>query len=108
MSGLIHHRCVQHQDREAVARCPSCRQFFCRECVTEHEDQFICATCLRQRASNVVPAARGAQAWWMTVSAVAGMSLLVLLFYVLGVGWSKLPNSFHQDADPDEPGQGVR
>lgn len=35
-----------------MARCPECRRFFCRECVTEHDDQLLCASCLRKAAEK--------------------------------------------------------
>src|SRR5580658_7631208 len=35
---LLDQRCFNHDLREAVAQCPSCKRFFCRECVTEHAD----------------------------------------------------------------------
>ena len=38
--------CFQHPDREAVVRCPSCRKYYCRECVTEHDDRMLCSNCL--------------------------------------------------------------
>jgi hypothetical protein len=33
-----------------VARCPECRRFYCRECVTEHDDRLLCASCLKKAA----------------------------------------------------------
>ena len=36
--------------REAVARCPECTQFFCRECITEHDDRVLCSACLKKLA----------------------------------------------------------
>lgn len=48
MNVLQHQSCFRHASREAVARCPECRQFFCHECVTEHEDRLLCAGCLRK------------------------------------------------------------
>ena len=45
---LAARRCLVHPDREAVARCPSCRQFYCRECVVEHDTRFLCAACLQK------------------------------------------------------------
>jgi hypothetical protein len=50
MSALVHQRCFNHATREAVARCPQCSQFFCRECITEHDDRVICAACLKKLA----------------------------------------------------------
>jgi len=46
MKDLAHQRCFNHVQREAVARCPQCRGYFCRECITEHDDRVICAGCL--------------------------------------------------------------
>ena len=31
-----------------VARCPSCGNFFCRECITEHDELILCAACLKR------------------------------------------------------------
>jgi hypothetical protein len=47
---LADQRCFNHALREAVARCPQCTQFFCRECITEHDDRVLCAACLRTLA----------------------------------------------------------
>lgn len=40
-------RCLNHEAREAVSRCPSCRNYFCRECISIFEDRVICAACLK-------------------------------------------------------------
>jgi hypothetical protein len=45
---LAARRCLVHADREAAARCPACHQYYCRECVVEHEDRFLCAACLQK------------------------------------------------------------
>ena len=47
MSSLTRQRCWIHLEREAAARCPQCANFYCRECVTEHEGRLVCAGCLR-------------------------------------------------------------
>lgn len=39
-------RCRNHADREAVARCPECGNYFCRECIVEYEGRWICKDCL--------------------------------------------------------------
>ena len=41
-------RCLVHRERWAAARCPSCHQFYCRECVVEHDTRFLCAACLQK------------------------------------------------------------
>ena len=48
MAALLANRCLHHPVREAVARCPECGQFFCRECITEHEDRVVCSSCLKR------------------------------------------------------------
>lgn len=47
MSGLAAARCLNHEAREAVSQCPSCKNYFCRECVTIFEDRITCARCLK-------------------------------------------------------------
>jgi len=44
---LAQKRCKNHPDREAVARCPECVKFFCRECITDHDDRVLCTACLK-------------------------------------------------------------
>lgn len=55
MTGLAAARCLNHEAREAVSRCPSCGNYFCRECVTIFEDRVACASCLKV-ASDQKPA----------------------------------------------------
>jgi hypothetical protein len=52
MSGLAAARCLNHEAREAVSRCPSCGNYFCRECVTIFENRVICAACVRLVSGN--------------------------------------------------------
>jgi hypothetical protein len=70
MSGLAAARCLNHEAREAVSRCPSCRNYFCRECIIIFESRVICAACLKavSKAEPVVPQNR---------LGVAGMTLAV-------------------------------
>ena len=54
-ASALQNRCWNHEAREAVCRCPQCGRSFCRECVTEHENRLLCATCLAgaaQAAAN--------------------------------------------------------
>jgi len=48
MASLHHQVCLNHHAREAVAKCPDCGHFYCRECIAEHDDRVICAACLRK------------------------------------------------------------
>lgn len=52
MSDLARQQCFHHPGREAVVRCPSCRRDYCRECVTEHDDRYLCSACLRLEAAR--------------------------------------------------------
>jgi len=52
MNSISRRRCFNHPVREASARCPECERFFCRECVTEHEDRVICSGCLKKLAAS--------------------------------------------------------
>jgi hypothetical protein len=92
MSSLIHQRCFNHVGREAVARCPACGHFFCRECITEHDDKIICAACLAALARAAPRPARGAG--WLRRAALGlvGFVLAWFFFYVLAQGLLQLPS----------------
>jgi hypothetical protein len=94
--GLSGRRCFNHQLREAAALCPACGRFFCRECVTEHDDRVLCASCLRRlhkppllRRFGFAPVARVFQG-------LLGFLLLWVLFYYLGLAFLSLPSSLHE------------
>jgi len=52
MSDLARQQCFNHPGREAIVRCPSCHRDYCRECVTEHDDRYLCSACLRLLAAK--------------------------------------------------------
>ena len=96
MTALAHQRCFNHALREAAARCPGCGNFFCRECITEHDDRVLCAACLKK---NVRPplAQRFASAQIFRVAQFAFALLLAwFFFFLIGAGLLKLPSSFHE------------
>lgn len=98
MSTLAHQRCRNHAGREAVARCPECKRYFCRECITEHDDRVICATCLANLAEG-----RGAKRWRISGVVQAGQFALGLFllwscFYVLGRVLLNVPTEFHEQS----------
>lgn len=96
MNAVSQQRCFNHRAREAAAQCPECRRFFCRECVTEHNDRVICATCLagfakghgghRGRLRTLAPYLQAAGglffAWWT--------------FYAIGQVLLRIPSAFHE------------
>lgn len=80
---LATRRCLVHPDREAAARCPSCHQYYCRECVVEHESQFLCAACLQK--SIEAGAKRSARHidWLSPLRLVLGFAGAYISFYVI-------------------------
>lgn len=95
METLHQQCCFNHTLREAVARCPECKNFFCRECITEHDDRVICATCLKKLAR--VSGARKSPALFLRQSAffMAGIVTAWLFFYWIGQGLLSIPTDFH-------------
>jgi len=93
---LVDQRCLNHALREAAVQCPSCKRFFCRECVTEHHGRMICVGCVTTGAATH-PRARFRTGW--AIMAAAGLLLAWLTFYYLGLTLSRIPSEFH--AEPE-------
>lgn len=96
MEDLLHQRCFNHMSREAVARCPECRRYFCRECVTEHEDKVLCAACLGIRINADVTRLSRFGGLARIARFLIGGALLWVFFYYLGQILLSLPSSFHE------------
>lgn len=97
MSGsLTGLRCANHLLREAAARCPECRRYFCRECVTEHDGRMLCTSCLRKSGQQGPRARRRIwPALGRGTACVASLFLLWMVFYVVGRLLLSLPTPFH-------------
>ncbi|MGH9591737.1 MAG: rhomboid family protein [Bryobacteraceae bacterium] len=91
---LADQRCWIHEEREAAARCLPCRRFFCRECITEHAGEMICAECVARNASPRRASERSRSIRW-TALALAGVFVAWLVFYYLGQGLAQVPSDFH-------------
>jgi hypothetical protein len=91
---ILDQRCLNHALREAAVQCPSCKRFFCRECVTEHEGRMICVACVTALTRNENRTARTARAKW-SVLALAGIMIAWLVFYYLGEALARMPSQFH-------------
>lgn len=75
---IAHQRCWNHAAREASCRCPACKHFFCRECVTEHDTRLLCASCV----SAISRGHRGARSHFSGfLGPVAGLLLAAAVFY---------------------------
>jgi len=97
MSVVAARKCVRHVAREAVARCPSCHDDFCRECVIEHAGLLYCATCLaRATGAKAVPSrSRRRRASNLLLTAVSVL-LLWVVFYAFGQLLKAIPAKVHE------------
>lgn len=96
MSDLSLQRCRNHAHREAVALCPECAAYYCRECIAEHDGRVLCAACLRKLLA-VAPAARRRFSGLAAAGRFLwGFLLLWLVFYSVGRALLSLPSSVHE------------
>jgi hypothetical protein len=95
MQSLIHQRCFNHSQREAVGRCVGCLQFYCRECVTEHDDRLLCAICLEKLAKPPLTQHRDFKGVARLAQCLLSMLLLWFFFYWAGECLLAIPTSFH-------------
>ena len=93
---LSHQRCHNHMLREAAARCPGCGRFFCRECITEHENKVLCAVCLHKLTEPAVIRSNRFQVPLQTGQFLVGIFILYLIFYYLARILLALPSDFHE------------
>jgi hypothetical protein len=96
MRDLASQRCFNHAQREAVARCPQCGHYFCRECITEHDDRVICAACLRKLAQARPLRRRAFAGVTRLCECLLGLMAVWFFFYLIGEALLALPTSFHQ------------
>jgi hypothetical protein len=96
MRALPNQRCLNHGFREAVARCPECRQYFCRECITEHDDRVVCTTCLKKLAATPRTKRRSLANVKRAVQCVAGVLVAWFFFFLIGEILVGVPDSFHE------------
>ena len=96
MNALVAQRCVHHAEREAVARCPECGRFFCRECISEHDDRVLCARCLSQRVTAEPKRRSGFGQLIRACAAIFGLLVAWWFFDLVGRGLMLLPASVHE------------
>ncbi len=93
---LRQQRCVHHPQREASARCPECGRFYCRECITEHDDRVLCAACVA-RLSLKQTAKRKRWNWLPRLAlAMLAFTLVFLIFLLLGNFLLSVPSPSYQ------------
>jgi hypothetical protein len=96
MKALQQSRCLNHEFREAVARCPQCRHFFCRECIVEHDDVILCSNCLRQTTRKAESRRSWKRPLSLATQGVFGFLLGWFCFYSLGKNLLELEPDFHE------------
>ena len=91
-------RCFNHAAREAVACCPECRRFHCRECVTDFRDRLLCTACISalQLASGAAQDSRRRARLYRGSAVFAGFIVAWLSFVVVAQILSSIPSRFHQ------------
>jgi hypothetical protein len=85
---------VRHASREAAAKCFSCGEFFCRECVVEHGGRLLCSPCLARSVSGPGAGVRK-RAAARAAALVSGCLVLWLGFYVMGALLVRIPAEVH-------------
>jgi uncharacterized paraquat-inducible protein A len=93
---LRQQRCVNHPQREASARCPECGRFYCRECVTEHDDRVLCAACLAKISRRKEPARVRWGSLLRVALAIFSFAVVFFLIFALGNFLLSIPSEFHQ------------
>jgi len=96
LKDLSGQRCLNHPEREAVAICPECKRSFCRECVIEHEDRVLCASCIRIRLQPPEKKHFILSRLFSVAECCLGFLLLWILFYALGQMLISIPSYFHE------------
>jgi len=92
---MMQQRCFNHEFREAASRCPVCLRYFCRECVTEHEDRVLCTECLKKIVAHEGVQAGAFRRMLRGLLPVAGLLMAWLFFYALGRTLLSIPVPIH-------------
>jgi late competence protein required for DNA uptake (superfamily II DNA/RNA helicase) len=95
LATLRQRRCDNHPNREASARCPECGRFFCRECITEHDDRVVCASCLAKLTTKKT---MDGKSWtWAPKLGLALLAVAIVYFFLLLIGnlLVSIPSQFH-------------
>ena len=96
MKNLAKQRCANHASREAAARCPDCGRFFCRECVSEHDDRLLCAQCLAKLARTSFSKRYHLAGVVNVMRMLLGIFALWWCFYLIGQALPSIPDTFHE------------
>jgi hypothetical protein len=93
---LLHQRCFNHAMREAAARCPECGRFFCRECITEHDDRVVCSACLKKLVRTPLTKRPAFVKVLRLAQCAAALVLAWFFFFIIGESLLRIPTSVHE------------
>ncbi len=98
MNDISRKKCFHHGKREAVARCPDCGRYFCRECITEHENRVLCADCLVQKETTKKKTHFLSRLGIVTktLQFLIAFVFIWMIFFYFGQFLISLPTSFHE------------
>lgn len=80
-------RCINHAGRAAAGRCPGCRFFYCRECITEHDGRMLCAACVQKQSLEGTNEGAGNPFWTAGLLVTAFVATWFLLAAGEGLVW---------------------
>ncbi len=92
---LRFNRCANHAAREAVARCPSCKKDFCRECITEHKRKMLCTNCLKKLMEKKSGARNKLGMFCVVMFFCFGMFVAFYYFFAIANFLTRIPDKFH-------------
>ncbi len=95
MEALAQQHCLHHALREAAARCPECKHFYCRECITEHDDRVLCASCLKKITQGTAGKRYVLAGLGRLSLGVFGFLTAWLCFYWIGQTLLSIPTKAH-------------
>jgi hypothetical protein len=91
--------CYNHQEREPVAKCPECGNYFCWECITEFEYRVLCAECIKKKSVKKTEKPGGVDVFFRLIfiplKVITGIIITWAVFFVLAQGLILIPDNFH-------------
>jgi hypothetical protein len=96
MTSLVQRRCLNHAGREAVARCPECGRFFCRECISEHDDRILCAGCLGKTVATAARRSGALEGVFLLGQCLLAVAAIWFVFFLVGRSLLEIPTAFHE------------
>ena len=89
-------RCFRHSAREAAGRCPECQNYFCRECLVEHERRVVCSNCLERLVATGETRRAGWMIYLQCGHLLLGLLLAFIFYYSLGSVILRIPATVHE------------